>query len=116
MSELLSDVRKGYSLSSVLGGLPSLHFSFEQSICPACLGELVIKSVKARKIYTVNYGTLQIKEHKKRCNRCKQWYGSKRLPLMVKKGSNYSYDCMVQVGLLRYREKKQISEITKYGT
>lgn len=113
MSGFLSDVRTGYSLSSVLGKLPSLHFSFGQTICPACSGELVITSLKTRKVYTVNYGTLKIKEHKKQCIGCGQFYGSERLPLMVKKGSNYSYDCMVQVGLLRYREKKQISEIVR---
>jgi hypothetical protein len=113
LSGFLSDVRTGYSLSSVLGKLPSLHFSFGQTICPACSGELVIQSLKTRKVYTVNYGTLQIKEHKKQCISCGQFYGSERLPLIVKKGSNYSYDCMVQVGLLRYREKKQISEIIR---
>ncbi|MFV1977563.1 MAG: hypothetical protein ACC651_17620, partial [Candidatus Scalindua sp.] len=67
--------------------------------------------IKNRKVYTIDYGSLEIKEHQKQCNNCGRWYESERLPLMVKKGSNYSYDCMVEVGLLRYKEKKQISEI-----
>lgn len=33
--------------------------------------------------------------------------------MLVKKGSNYSYSCLVQVGLMRYKEKKQISEISQ---
>lgn len=72
-----------------------------------------VESVKTRKVYTTNYGELRIKDHRKQCNSCKKWYGSERLQFIVKKGGNYSYDCMVHVGLLRYKEKKQISEIIK---
>lgn len=111
MSHLLSDIRVGYHLSSVLGRLPLLHFSFTHTTCPTCCGKLVVVRIKKRKVYTIDYGPLEIKEHQKRCNNCGRWYESEHLPLMVKKGSNYSYDCMVEVGLLRYKEKKQISEI-----
>lgn len=96
-----------------MGKLPSLHFSPEQTICPACSGQLVIARVKRRKVYTTNYGPIVVKEHQRQCNNCGQWYESEHLPLLVKKGNNYSYDCMVQVGLLRYIEKKQISEIVQ---
>jgi hypothetical protein len=98
-------------LSSVLGSLPLLHFSFTHTTCSTCSGKLVVVRIKKRKVYTIDYGPLEIKEHQKQCNNCGCWYESEHLPLMVKKGSNYSYDCMVEIGLLRFKQKKQISEI-----
>jgi len=67
--------------------------------------------VRTRKIYTTKYGALQIKDHTKKCDGCGKEHGSDLLPLMVKKGNNYAYDCIVQVGMLRYTDKKQIHEI-----
>lgn len=113
MSRLLTDIRVGYDLPSVLGRLPLLHFCFTHTTCPTCCGKLVVVRIKKRKVYTIDYGLLEVKEHQKQCNNCGQWYESEHLPLMVKKGSNYSYDCMVEVGLLRYKQKKQISEIAR---
>ena len=120
MSRFLDQVRGSYNLAFILGKLPLLQFSSEYSTCPACFGSLIVRRVKKRKVYTVKYGPVEIKEHQKKCSVCAKWYGSKHLPVLVKKGNNYSYDCMVQIGFLRYIEKKQILEIVmifgqKYG-
>ena len=114
MSGILSGICEGYSLSSVLPGLPNLHFICEDVHCPSCSGSLVVKKVKTRSVFIANYGSVKVKEHIKQCRSCDSWHSSDELPMLVKKGSNYSYSCLVQVGLMRYKEKKQISEISQF--
>jgi len=113
LSGILSGICDGYSLSSVLPGLPTLHFICEHEHCLSCSGSLVIKKVKTRSVFIANYGSVKIREHIKQCRSCDAWHGSEELPMLVKQGSNYSYSCLVQVGLMRYKEKKQISEISQ---
>lgn len=114
MSGILSGIRERYSLSSIIPGLPNLHFICEDVHCPSCCGPLVVKKVKTRSVFIANYGNVKVKEHVKQCRSCHTWHGSEELPMLVKKGSNYSYSCLVQVGLMRYKEKKQISGISQF--
>jgi len=67
--------------------------------------------VKYRTLFTIAYGKLKIRETIKKCVVCHAKYNSEQLPQLVKSGSNYSYDCIVEVGRLRYFDKRQIIEI-----
>lgn len=111
MQNLLKDINNNYTLHNVLGNIPPLNFSNDKNICGECGHILKIEKVKPRKVYTVAYGQLKIRETIKKCPECDKKYGSEQLPQMVKKGSNYSYDHIVETGMLRYIEKRQISEI-----
>jgi len=62
-------------------------------------------------VYTKAYGELHIRETITECTVCQENFRSTELPLLVKSGNNYSYDCLVETGMLRYIEKRQIVEI-----
>lgn len=79
--------------------------------CQGCGTGLVVEKVKTRTVYTVAYGELGVRETIKKCPVCYKKYRSGELPQMVKSGSNYSYDCLVEAGKLRYMGKCQITEI-----
>lgn len=111
LSTLLQDVSKQYSLSNVLGEIPVLHFYSELNICPECETILKTQKVKQRTVFTISYSEIVVKEHIKECKKCNQKYYSSELLNLVQKHCNYSYDCIVEVGKLRYLEKRQISEI-----
>ena len=57
------------------------------------------------------YGNLLFREIIKECKVCGSTFRSTTLPEIIRPGCNYSYDCIVGVGRLRYIEKRQISEI-----
>ncbi len=67
--------------------------------------------MKTRTIYTVGYGKIIIKEYVHDCPCCEQVFAADEVAKLVKKGCNYSYDCLVEAGKLRYLEKRQIEEI-----
>ena len=79
--------------------------------CVACGTPLVVWKAKPRTVYTVAYGRIDARETIKACPGCRTTYRSQELPQIVKSGSNYSYSCMVEAGMLRYGEKRQIVEI-----
>jgi len=99
-----------------MGSIPVIHSNTTQCICSVCFAELIIEKVKSRKVFTVAYGELQIRERVKKCPVCGKVYRSAQLPKMVKTGCNYSYDCIVEAGRLRYIDKRQISEIQNIFT
>jgi len=99
-----------------MGSIPVIHSNTTQCICSVCFAELIIEKVKSRKVFTVAYGELQIRERVKKCPVCGKVYRSVQLPKMVKAGCNYSYDCIVEAGRLRYIDKRQISEIQNIFT
>lgn len=99
-----------------MGSIPVIHSNTTQCICSVCFAELIIEKVKSRKVFTVAYGELQIREKVKKCPVCGKVYRSAQLPEMVKAGCNYSYDCIVEAGRLRYIDKRQISEIQNIFT
>ncbi len=66
---------------------------------------------KTKTVHTLSYSTIFAKEHIQFCPDCNAKYRSKELLDIVKPGRNYGYGCMVEVGLLRYIEKRQIDEI-----
>jgi len=111
LSALLQDVNKQYSLSNVLGKIPVLHFHSEFNICPECGTVLITQKVKQRTVFTKVYSEIKVKEHIKQCKKCNKKYYSSELLKLVQKHCNYSYDCIVEVGKLRYIKKRQISEI-----
>ena len=111
LSALLQDVNKQYSLSNVLGKIPVLHFHSKLNICPECGTVLSTQKVKQRTVFTKEYSEIIVKEHIKQCQKCNKKYFSSELLKLVQKHCNYSYDCIVEVGKLRYIKKRQISEI-----
>ncbi|MCK5678031.1 MAG: hypothetical protein KAH72_06110 [Flavobacteriaceae bacterium] len=111
MQTLLQNITESYCLSNVLREIPVLHFYSELSICKVCGAVLKTEKVKQRTVYTKVYSKITIKEHVKKCPTCNKKYFSDRLLNLVKKHCNYAYDCIAEVGRLRYIEKRQISEI-----
>lgn len=99
-----------------MGSIPVIHSDTTHCTCSVCFAELNIEKVKSRKVFTVAYGELQIREKVKKCPVCGKVYRSAHLPEMVKAGCNYSYDCIVEAGRLRYIDKRQISEIQNIFT
>ncbi len=102
LSALLQDVNKQYSLSNVLGKIPILHFYSELNICSECGTVLFTQKVKQRTVFTTAYSEIKVKEHIKQCPKCNEKYFSSELLKLVQKHCNYSYDCIVEVGKLRY--------------
>jgi hypothetical protein len=70
---------KVYSLSSVLPGLPNLHFICEHVHCPSCSGSLVVKKVKTRSVFIAGYGSVKVKEYMKQCRSCYAWHGNSKV-------------------------------------
>lgn len=104
-------LKESLSLSKVIGSIPVIHSDTTHCRCSVCFAELITEKVKRRKVFTVAYGELQIREKVKKCPVCGKVYRSSHLPEVVKAGCNYSYDCIVEAGRLRYIDKRQISEI-----
>ena len=98
-------------MHKVIGNIPGLNFCSDIITCEECGTGLIVEKVKTRIIYTVAYGGLYARETIKMCPACNEKYRSGQLPQLVKSGSNYSYDCMVEAGKLRYIAKRQIFEI-----
>jgi len=98
-------------MHKVIGNIPGLNFCSDTSTCEGCGTALIVEKVKTRMVYTVAYGELCVRETIKMCPDCNEKYRSGQLPQIVKSSSNYSYDCMVEAGKLRYIEKRQIIEI-----
>lgn len=111
MRGLLQEINNNHTLPKVMGNIPVLHFCSDMITCVECGSSLIVEKVKSRVIYTVAYGRISARETIKICPVCQTTYRSEELPQIVKSGSNYSYDCMVEVGILRYEEKRQIDEI-----
>ena len=80
-------------------------------MCVECGTGLIVEKAKSRVVYTVAYGRIGARETIKMCPACQAKYRSLELPQIVKSGSNYSYDSMVEAGILRYEQKRQIVEI-----
>ena len=95
----------------MLREIPVLHFYSELNICQECGTVLSIQKVKQRTVFTKAYSKIRTKEHIKQCLKCNKKYYSPGLLKLLKKHCNYSYDCIVEVGKLRYIKKRQISEI-----
>jgi len=104
--------RDALSLSKVVGDIPVINMDTEHTVCPVCGTGLVVEKVKVpRKVFTVAYGELGIRERVKKCPGCGGKYRSVDLPEIVEPGCNYAYDCIVEAGRLRFIEKRQITEI-----
>jgi len=108
---LLKEINDNHTMHNVIGNIPGLNFCNDLSTCEDCGTTLIVEKVKTRMVYTVAYGRLNARETIKMCPDCNEKYRSGQLPQIVKSGSNYSYDCMVEAGKLRYMEKRQIIEI-----
>ena len=107
----LQQKRDAYCLQSVLPNIPSIYFYNEQSECPRCSVRLLVRKLKdVRTVYTVSFGEITIREYIHYCPCCNDVFTAKSAQL-VKTGCNYSYDCLVEIGKLRYLQKRQIEEI-----
>lgn len=111
MTIKLEEVRNANTLSSVLSQIAIIYFYNEAVACPYCRVRLLIQKVKTRTIYSVGYGKIIIKEYVHDYPCCEQVFAADEVAKLVKKGCNYSYDCLVEAGKLRYLEKRQIEEI-----
>jgi len=107
----LQQQRNSYQLQAYLPKIPIISFYNEQSECPRCGVRLHVKKVKpARTVYTTSFGEIAIKEYTHHCPSCKDVFTPESAQL-VKPGCNYSYECLVETGKLRYLQKRQITEI-----
>ena len=111
MRGILQEINDNHTLNKVIGNIPVLNFCSDMSTCVECGTVLIVEKVKQRVVYTVAYGRVDARETIKMCPACQAKYRSEELPQIVKSGSNYAYDCMVEAGSLRYEEKRQIVEI-----
>ena len=98
-------------MHKIIGNIPKLNFCSDVIVCQRCGKLLTVEKVKTRQVYTKAYGELNIRETITQCAACQEKYRSTELPMLVKNGNNYSYDCLVETGMLRYIEKRQIVEI-----
>jgi hypothetical protein len=108
----LQEKRDSYKLTSYLPNIPILFLHREESLCPDCQVQLLVHKVgERRKVYTISYGAIEIREYVYYCPCCKQVFHADDVNRLVKPGCNYSYECLVEIGRLRYLEKRQIKEI-----
>jgi len=111
LRDLLKEINDNHSMHKVTGIIPGIRFCSDMDTCVDCGVNLMVEKVKLRTVYTIAYGKIHIRETVNKCPDCNRKFRSKQLPQIVKSGSNYSYDCMVEAGRLRYIEKRQILEI-----
>ncbi|HEU0227722.1 MAG TPA: hypothetical protein VFQ86_08290 [Arachidicoccus soli] len=104
-------LKQNYTINKLLGTGLVLHFSTEFDCCTQCGQQLKIEKVKTKTVHTITYGIFSARETIKHCPTCKLKYRSNQLPQIIKPGNSYSYDCIVEVGMLRYIHKRQIVEI-----
>ena len=112
LTNKLQERRACYKLLSYLPNIPILFFYHEESTCPDCRVRLLVQKVEeARRVYTISFGLVVIREYVYYCPSCKRVFHAADVNRLVKPGCNYSYECLVEVGRLRYLEKRQIKEI-----
>jgi len=90
----------------------------EESFCPKCLGDMKIQKTRARYIATIKYGCIDLRILTLVCKAgCINADGRfvtrhpEALYRLVPKGSNFSYDVEVFVGIERYLHHRQREEI-----
>ena len=90
----------------------------EESFCPKCLGDMKIQKTRARHIATIKYGCIDLRILTLVCKAgCINADGRfvtrhpEALYRLVPKGSNFSYDVEVFVGIERYLHHRQREEI-----
>ena len=112
LSGKLQEKCDAYRLLSFFPKMPTLYFDNEKSHCPHCGVRLRVPKVNnARTVYTVSFGQITIKEYIHYFPCCKDVFVADGATQFVKPGCNYSYDCLVEIGKLRYLHKRQIEEI-----
>ena len=108
----LQQQRETYNLLSVLPDIPTLCVYKEKSECPFCQVKLLVEKVEEpRTVFSISFAKVNIREYIYYCPSCKKVFHADDINDLVKSGCNYSYDCLVEIGKLRYLEKRQISEI-----
>jgi len=90
----------------------------EESFCPQCFGDMKIQKTRYRYIATIKYGCIDLRILTLVCKAgCLNADGtlvtrnSQELNRLVPKGSNFSYDIEVFVGMERYSHFQQREEI-----
>jgi hypothetical protein len=109
---ILKGKREAYKLLSILIDIPTLYVATEKSECPDCRVKLLIQKVEeARTIFSITFSKINTREYIYYCPCCNKVFHADAINSLVKPGCNFSYDCLVETGKLRYLEKRQISEI-----
>ena len=93
--------------------LTRVDFVAEAEQCRHCGGALQIQKSKTRMLSTLETGTVQVREIRKRCalNLSHPVEVSERLAQLVPRHQQYGYDLIVAVGLARYHRNLQRQEI-----
>ena len=95
------------------GALARIDFVAESEQCRHCGGTLQVQKSKTRRLSTLETGTVQVREIRKRCalNPSHPIEVSGRLAQLVPRQQQYGYDLIVAVGLARYHRHRQRQEI-----
>ena len=91
-----------------------MPFKADQTHCPVCNRALcILKTRKERKIKAIGIGTFIAHEITMYCpqHRDLEPFKSSELAMIVPANSNFAYSVLVEVGKLRFREKRQVAEI-----
>ncbi len=93
--------------------LPCVEFVAEAQTCTLCGGPVQIQKSKKRRVITLQAGVFCAKEVQKQCidNPDHPIMGSVALSRLVKPRQRYSYELIVYVGLARYLNGQQRTEI-----
>jgi hypothetical protein len=93
--------------------LPRIDFIAEAQQCEICESALGIQKSKTRTVFSIEAGTFEAREVLRECilDKTHPVKHSESLSRLVKPRQRWSYDLMVHVGLARYLEGKQRTEI-----
>jgi len=96
--------------ATLFENLPVLCFRAEQEICPIDGQRLRILKTQKRTIKALAIGTFQAHHTILYCNNHHLWR-SEALDELVAPNSNVAYNVIVEIGKLRFLEKRQVKEI-----
>lgn len=96
--------------ATLFENLPLLCFRAEQQICPIDGQRLRVLKTQKRTVKAIGIGTFQAHHTVLYCKRNHVWR-SKALDELVAPNSNVAYSVMVEIGKLRFLDKRQVKEI-----
>ncbi len=97
--------------------LPRFTFSWEQEVCEKCAEPLLVRRTerREREIKSIAYGAFLAVERQGYCPQHPELppVRSQELRRIVAPGSEYAYDVLARIGVARFLECRQITEIQR---
>ena len=98
-------------VSNLFSKPPTVEFRSEQTHCPSCGTQLIVRKTRTRTVSTLHLGPFQAREVVLFCKACAHPQRSEELAALVPPGANFGYDVLVHAGealFLRHRNEAEV--------